>query len=469
MESTLGVIVTFCSYEGGVERSMALANVACLFTQKKNVNGDILMIDWNLDAPGLHQFFNGRFENPEGKLGNLLQGQLGLIDLFYEIRDRLEKTQSDSNTQEDIFDAIDINKYITKTSIPSLFFMPAGRNDDGMYSMRLNNFDWAVFFYNFPLIIPQFAQYLRKKYQFVLIDSRTGYTDISGICTSIMPEKLVAVFTPNLQSRIGIIELIRRAIGYRKQSDDLRPLMIFPLALRINDVAGNLQNEWRFGNPHSGVEGYQTQFEDVFKEVYNLQGCDLTEYFDEYQLQYDPKYFFGGEIVVLSQRSEDRFSVAWSLANIAELIISNINPIADRRLKVFLCHAHVDRDVVYALYTRLTQDAVDAWLDKEKLLPGQDWELEIRKAVREADVVVVCLSKQFNKAGFRQKEVKWALDTAMEKTEAEIFIIPARLEECDNLESLRRWHWVDLFDKNGYETLIRALRSHADKIGAVLH
>ena len=85
-----------------------------------------------------------------------------------------------------------------------------------------------------------------------------------------------------------------------------------------------------------------------------------------------------------------------------------------RPLKVFLCHAHADRDAVRALYTRLTNDGVDAWLDKETLLPGQDWELEIKKAVREADVVVVCLSKQFNQAGFRQKEVRLALDTAME-------------------------------------------------------
>lgn len=61
-----------------------------------------------------------------------------------------------------------------------------------------------------------------------------------------------------------------------------------------------------------------------------------------------------------------------------------------RPLKVFpsiakhLCHiiplrdAHADRDAVRTLYTRLTNDGVDAWLDKEKLLPGQDWELEIR-------------------------------------------------------------------------------------------
>ena len=74
-------------------------------------------------------------------------------------------------------------------------------------------------------------------------------------------------------------------------------------------------------------------------------------------------------------------------------------PTPDKRpLKVFLCHAHADRDSVRGLYSRLTKDGVDAWLDKAKpcgepcrtILPGQgfdklnlpDWELEIRKAVR---------------------------------------------------------------------------------------
>jgi len=126
--------------------------------------------------------------------------------------------------------------------------------------------------------------------------------------------------------------------------------------------------------------------------------------------------------------------------------------------KVFLCHAHSDKDTVKALYDRLTKDGVDAWLDKEKLLPGQDWELEIRKAVREADVVVVCLSKQFNQAGFRQKEVRLALETAMEQLEGDIFIIPARLEECDVPERLQRYHWVDLFADDGYEKLMQSIR-----------
>ena len=37
-------------------------------------------------------------------------------------------------------------------------------------------------------------------------------------------------------------------------------------------------------------------------------------------------------------------------------------PSVDRPLKVFLCHAHADRDPVRTLYTRLTKDGVDAWL-----------------------------------------------------------------------------------------------------------
>jgi tetratricopeptide (TPR) repeat protein len=138
-----------------------------------------------------------------------------------------------------------------------------------------------------------------------------------------------------------------------------------------------------------------------------------------------------------------------------------------RSLSVFLCHAHGDKKAVRDLYLHLTKDGIDAWLDKEKLLPGQDWEYEIRKAVRKADVVVVCLSKQFNKAGFRQKEVRLALDTAMEKAEGDIFIIPARLEECDTLESLRHLHWVDLFEEGGYQKLRNSLNLRAEQVGAI--
>jgi formylglycine-generating enzyme required for sulfatase activity len=120
------------------------------------------------------------------------------------------------------------------------------------------------------------------------------------------------------------------------------------------------------------------------------------------------------------------------------------------------------------LYARLKADGVDAWLDKENIIPGQDWEFEIRKAVRESDIVVVCLSRQFSQKGYRQNEVRIALDEANLQPEGEIFIIPARLEECNYLESLKRFHGVDLFEERGYEYLMRALRLRAEKIGAVL-
>jgi len=145
-----------------------------------------------------------------------------------------------------------------------------------------------------------------------------------------------------------------------------------------------------------------------------------------------------------------------------------MNPDPKRPLKVFLCHAHPDAAQVRALYARLKADGVDAWLDKENIIPGQDWEMEIRKAVRESDIVVVCLSKQFSQKGYRQNEVRIALDEASLQPEGEIFIIPARLEECNYLESLKRFHGVDLFEERGYEYLMRALRLRADKIGAVL-
>lgn len=140
----------------------------------------------------------------------------------------------------------------------------------------------------------------------------------------------------------------------------------------------------------------------------------------------------------------------------------------NRPLRVFLCHARSDADLVRALYNRLTRDGVDVWLDKVSLIAGQDWEYEIPKAVRKSDVIIVCHSKQFNQQGFRQKEVRIALDAADYLPKGEIFIIPARLEECDVLDDLKRWQWVDLFEADSYDNLIRALRIRAENIGATL-
>jgi formylglycine-generating enzyme required for sulfatase activity len=137
-----------------------------------------------------------------------------------------------------------------------------------------------------------------------------------------------------------------------------------------------------------------------------------------------------------------------------------------RRLKVFLCHASGDKPAVRSLYHRLRAAGIDPWLDEEKLLPGQEWRLEIPKAVRSSDAVIICLSRRaVTKAGYVHKEIKYALDVADEQPEGAIFLIPLRLEECEVPERLRRWQWVDLFQGEGYERLLRALRARAESLG----
>jgi len=138
---------------------------------------------------------------------------------------------------------------------------------------------------------------------------------------------------------------------------------------------------------------------------------------------------------------------------------------ADRRLRVFLSYAREDRHAVLALYERLEADGFQPWMDKKDLLPGQKWEVEIPRQVQGSDVVLVCLSAVFaKKTGYGQKEITLALDTAESQPEHSIFVIPLRLEECEVPERLHHWQWGDLFEDDGYDLLLRALRHRARQL-----
>jgi len=126
--------------------------------------------------------------------------------------------------------------------------------------------------------------------------------------------------------------------------------------------------------------------------------------------------------------------------------------------RVFLCHSSGDKEQVRDLYHRLTRDRVPCWLDEENLLPGQDWNLEISRALRSCRYVLACLSRaSTTKAGYVQKELTRALDLAEEQPEGSIFLIPVRLEPCEVPERLRSLQWADLFKPDGYERLLKAL------------
>ncbi len=138
-----------------------------------------------------------------------------------------------------------------------------------------------------------------------------------------------------------------------------------------------------------------------------------------------------------------------------------------RRLRVFLCHASQDKPAVRELYKRLAAEKwIDPWLDEENLLPGQDFDLEIYKAARDSDSIIICLSKvSVAKEGYVNKEIRRALDAADEKTEGAIYIIPLRLDDCSpSFERLKKLHWVDYFSPTAHEKLIKSLRLRADSL-----
>ena len=132
-----------------------------------------------------------------------------------------------------------------------------------------------------------------------------------------------------------------------------------------------------------------------------------------------------------------------------------------RQVQLFLIYAHSDKKVVRKLYQRITRNQIHVWLDEKSLMPGQNWKYEIRQAILGSNIVIVCLSRQFNKqGGFRHEELQIALEKARSSPDRGIFIIPARLEKCDLPEPLRQWQCVDLFEADGFRKLLRSIKKH---------
>jgi formylglycine-generating enzyme required for sulfatase activity len=142
-----------------------------------------------------------------------------------------------------------------------------------------------------------------------------------------------------------------------------------------------------------------------------------------------------------------------------------------RKLKVFLCHSSNDKPAVRELYQKLCAEAwVDPWLDEEKLFPGQDWNLEIEKAVEAADAILVCLSNNsITKEGYVQRELRIVLDYADYKPEGTLYLIPVRLEDCEPPRRLRPWQYADYFPperrERAFGRLIASLQMRAEALG----
>jgi len=143
-----------------------------------------------------------------------------------------------------------------------------------------------------------------------------------------------------------------------------------------------------------------------------------------------------------------------------------------RPLRVFLCHSSVDKPAVRELYQKLRAEPwIEPWLDEIKLLPGQEWDLEIEQAIEATDIIIVCLSNSsITKRGYVQKEIKIALDYSDLRPEGEVFIIPIRLDDCKPPKRLSKWQYADYFEgqrEEAFKRLISSLEKRGESLGMV--
>jgi hypothetical protein len=350
-DSSFGQIITFYSYKGGTGRSMTLANIAYLLATDQTLGGKkVLMIDWDLEAPGLHRFFERDFVNRFGppdraEYAAALNTQPGLIDYFAQVYDYYEQHAPEDGVPvrsvwetpaqqlfADVTTQVPLDAFVIDTDITGLALMKSGNTDareagGPSYADRVRAFDWDRFYGRYGSFLELLRERLVREYDYVLVDSRTGLTDTSGICTRVLPEKLVAVFVPNRQNIDGTLGVVDSAVTFRMHSRDTRPLITFPLASRIDASASTLRTIWWRGGELEGqrIPGYQKEFEDAFRELYGLDQCDLSTYFADAQIPHDSDYAYG-ERVAARTGTQDKLSIGHACRAFAECLIGEAPP-----------------------------------------------------------------------------------------------------------------------------------------------
>jgi hypothetical protein len=270
------------------------------------------MIDWDLEGPGLHRYFSGA--QPE-------QERQGVLELFEGCRERLHalgRAPSDEIRElaERVLDAVEWDDYLERVddSRP-LYLMRAGRFDDS-YGERVDRLDWDALFCACPALFRSFAAHLTRRFAHVLVDCRSGRSAATSVCTALLPDKMVGLFTPEPRSLEGLDGVVRRALDYRcSHEDEQRPLLVYPLP---SPPAGGVEERlgWRHGDSLHGEAGYQAALEKLLGDCYGLAGVALDSYLDEVQL---PQAGFGETLPLRTHgAARDRLGPVRSIETLLE-------------------------------------------------------------------------------------------------------------------------------------------------------
>jgi hypothetical protein len=300
----MGEIISFYSYKGGVGRSMALANVATLLAHRGR---RVLVVDFDLEAPGLHRYFLSSFPRTRRLRQQPDSGQLGTIDFFCELSE-LFSTRKDS-PQQAIASLLDSGRF--GYSIPvrspahsraaSLDFWSAGLFDKD-YASRVHDYPWDRLYEESREVFTQLAEEWKARYDYVLLDSRTGISDLGSVSTVILADKLVLAFTLNEQSLHGVTELGRQAVRLKRSIDASRPLALFPLLSRVDEGEEQLNRRWS--------REAARRFASLFEAAYGRGTLDFSTYFDAVRIPYRGYYAYGEKIAVEKEKPATLGSLA---------------------------------------------------------------------------------------------------------------------------------------------------------------
>ena len=182
--------VTFYSYKGGVGRTLALVNIAAMLAKSGR---KVLAMDFDLEAPSLPSF----------EIFEKSQGARGIVDYVAEYRE----TGTAPNCED----------FIVPCEVEGtpIWVMPVGSHSDHEYADDLNNIDWKELYEEqdgylfFEDLKQQWDQYDGHGFDYVLIDSRTGHTDVGGICTRHLPDAVSVMFLPNDSNITGLIPIVK--------------------------------------------------------------------------------------------------------------------------------------------------------------------------------------------------------------------------------------------------------------------
>jgi hypothetical protein len=227
-DANTGQIITFYSYKGGTGRTMALANVAWIIAS----NGwRVLAVDWDLESPGLHRFFHPFLDE------TVIAATPGVIEMIGNFAHAA--TNPEPRPPGWHREYAQVEPYAVSLAwdhFPgdgTLDLLFAGQQNLD-YGASFGYFDWDNFYDRLGggHFFDAMREDMKRNYDYVLIDSRTGLSDIAGICTIQFPDILVDCFTLNDQSIDGASQVARRVATRHHHA---RNIKILPVPMRIED------------------------------------------------------------------------------------------------------------------------------------------------------------------------------------------------------------------------------------------